>query len=342
MALTPAVAVLLTVASASSAPASRETVNFDFAFRFKLDVAPPPPPLPPPGPPSPHHHPPGPPPPPVPPGQLPKRLTTCQHCQNNTNCGTGSIKSIHVGQYADCCDACAHTGGCESWDWNPEGGNCYLKDNVDGGCKTTGAGEQRWSGTMPKGGAKTAQDYIAESAVGRADDQQVIQKPPPPPHSGPGPNAPQAQTKYDDSTWSLVDAPHDMLINQKYDGRNSKSMAYLPRNSGWYRKHFALPAEWKGKSVWLYIEGSFHKTFSYLNGVSLGSHQAGYTSFWLRLDNVTGVQYGSGSKNVLALYVDASFGTGWCVMCTSPTPKPSSTCRNLNPRAPPGGTKAAV
>ena len=86
-------------------------------------------------------------------------------------------------------------------------------------------------------------------------------------------------------------------------------MAYLPRNSGWYRKHFSLPSDWAKKSVWLYIEGSFHATTSYLNGVQIGYHQAGYTSFWLRLDNVTGVQFGE--KNVLALKVDATFGTGW-------------------------------
>ena len=85
--------------------------------------------------------------------------------------------------------------------------------------------------------------------------------------------------------------------------------AYLPRNTGWYRKHFKLPASWSGKSVWLYIEGSFHATTAFLNGADIGFHEAGYTSFWLRLDNTT-VHYGD-TENVLALYVDASFGTGW-------------------------------
>ena len=99
-----------------------------------------------------------------------------------------------------------------------------------------------------------------------------------------------------------------MLINQKFDPRNSKGMAYLPRNSGWYRKHFIMPQDYEGKSVWLYIEGSFHNTTAFLNGQPIGSHQAAYTSFWLRMDNVTGVKYGG--QNVLALYCDASFGTG--------------------------------
>ena len=100
-----------------------------------------------------------------------------------------------------------------------------------------------------------------------------------------------------------------MLINQKFAAGNTKGMAYLPRNTGWYRKHFKLPAAWSGKSVWLYFEGSFHATTAFLNGADIGFHEAGYTSFWLRLDNTT-VHYGD-TENVLALYVDASFGTGW-------------------------------
>jgi hypothetical protein len=47
--------------------------------------------------------------------------------------------------------------------------------------------------------------------------------------------------------------------------------------------------------------------------VPLGLHKAGYTSFALRLDNVPGVQWGG--ENVLAVYVDATTGTGWwCVV----------------------------
>lgn len=115
--------------------------------------------------------------------------------------------------------------------------------------------------------------------------------------------------QYDDSSWTMVDAPHDMLVNQEYNPAYSKQMGYLPRNSGWYRKHFTLPADWAGMTVWVYIEGAFHTTASYLNGAPLGFHQAGYTSFWLRLDNVTGVRFGA--ENLLALYVDATYGSGW-------------------------------
>jgi hypothetical protein len=36
----------------------------------------------------------------------------------------------------------------------------------------------------------------------------------------------------------------------------------------------------------------------------------GYTSFSVRLDNATSVQYGA-NKNVLAVYVDPRMGSGW-------------------------------
>ena len=76
----------------------------------------------------------------------------------------------------------------------------------------------------------TADDFIALSAAGRLADRSV----PRPPSSQPGPGAhpAQASSSFDDSAWAVVDAPHDMLINQKFDGGNSKGMAYLQRNSG--------------------------------------------------------------------------------------------------------------
>ena len=162
----------------------------DFAWRFKLDVAPPPPPPPPP-PPAPG------PPKPVPPGELPKRLAACKDgCKQGVNYGTGSIKELHTGTYQDCCTACAHNGDCLAWDWNSAGGTCYLKDNAKGTEKM-----QRWSGKMPK--------KLEDSAL-------AVPASPAPPHGPPAGHPPQSLTKYDDSTWQLVDAPHDMLINQEF------------------------------------------------------------------------------------------------------------------------------
>ena len=86
---------------------------------------------------------------------------------------------------------------------------------------------------------------------------------------------------------SLIRVPGDASgITGKHDPNENPTQGFLPRASGWYRKHFKLPAEWKGSTVYVYIEGSFHITNSWLNGKHLGEHPAGYTSFWLRLDDV--------------------------------------------------------
>ena len=116
----------------------------------------------------------------------------------------------------------------------------------------------------------------------------------------------QASPSFDDSRWQLVDAPHDMLIHQQLSPQAMEKMGYYFRNDGWYRKHFSLPADWNASTVHLYIEGSFHRSTVYLNGKLLGLHVQGYTAFSLRLDNVPGVQFGDSSKNVLAIYVDAT------------------------------------
>lgn len=129
-------------------------------------------------------------------------------------------------------------------------------------------------------------------------------------YSGLLPTTPAWKRDYNDSDWQIIDAPHDMLIVQKYNKSANEKQAFLFRGVGWYRKHFNLPSEWKGSSIWLYIEGAFHKTTVWLNGNPLTMHKAGYTSWWIRLDNATGIAFGD-EKNVLALYVDASSGTGW-------------------------------
>ena len=114
----------------------------------------------------------------------------------------------------------------------------------------------------------------------------------------------------------MIDAPHDFIIGGTYDQSDPASgSSYLPRFDGIYRKHFNLPADWKGSSVWLKFDGVFHTTKIYLNGQGFGSHchSCGYTSFTLRLDNQTSIKFGDGkaNENVIAMFVDGSKGTGW-------------------------------
>lgn len=118
-----------------------------------------------------------------------------------------------------------------------------------------------------------------------------------------------ANASYPDADWPVVDAPHDFLISQNYSATAYNGQASIPRNSSWYRKHFTLPADWQGSHVEVYFDGVFSVVQAFLNGVFVANHSCGYTSFAVRLDNVTGVRWGA--ENVLALYVDGTVTSGW-------------------------------
>ena len=208
----------------------------------------------------------------------------CSEGTKGVNFGVEGVMHPNVGSAAECCGLCADQVDCLCWDYNVDDGSsefhaCWTKTE---NCSSSVPNALRYSGQIPA----------------------------PPP----GPAVPaEATPGFDDSAWQLVDAPHDMLIEQSYDPSQSEKMGFLARNIGWYRKHFLLPADWEGtnSSVWLYFEGIFHVTTIWVNGVEVTRHVQGYTSFSVRLDNVPGIHFGSQSENVISIYVDASFGTGW-------------------------------
>ena len=144
-----------------------------------------------------------------------------------------------------------------------------------------------------------------EKIIGQCREQAV----------DPSPKAsstPETSKTYDDSEWEIVDVPHDSIISQPYQPRNEMLAGYLPKNSTWYRKHFNLPSEWKGQSIWLYFEGIYRASSVYLNGHYLLFHDSGYTSFSVRLDNASNITFGDGkeNENVLAVRCLASGNSG--------------------------------
>ena len=180
-------------------------------------------------------------------------------------------------------DCCAE-GDCEVWQWGGQPEEEHL------GCWIGLHGEEnkspRWQGGGRNGTGPT----------------------PPPATSGP------TTRNFDDSSWELVDAPHDGMIGGVFSQSASESHGYLPFNTTWYRKHFNLPAEWEGNSsIDVYFEGVFKGSSIYLNGMLVVQHESGYTSFVARLDNVSSLLYGDGkdNENVLAIHATATGGTGW-------------------------------
>jgi hypothetical protein len=72
-----------------------------------------------------------------------------------------------------------------------------------------------------------------------------------------------------------------------------------------------LPEDWAGKSVFLEFQSVFHKTDIIINDQYIDQHPQGYTQFRVRLDNISGMQYGPNNENLLVLYVDALTSSAW-------------------------------
>jgi beta-galactosidase len=82
------------------------------------------------------------------------------------------------------------------------------------------------------------------------------------------------QDNFSDSTWEPVSLPHTW---NAHDG--SDEIAGYFRGIGWYRKHFLLGEELRGKRIFLEFEGVNQVSEFWLNGTRLGEHKGGYTSF---------------------------------------------------------------
>ena len=126
-----------------------------------------------------------------------------------------------------------------------------------------------------------------------------------------------AKRAFDDSTWDRTTVPHDALINQTFNRSAGEGAAYLPRRVIWYRKQFALPASFRGHHIALYFQGAFQFAEIYVNGEHVQDHNVGYTTFTVRMDNVSSLVYsddddgaGRSNNNILAIRVDPTFGSG--------------------------------
>nr|WP_321406030.1 glycoside hydrolase family 2 TIM barrel-domain containing protein [uncultured Carboxylicivirga sp.] len=109
---------------------------------------------------------------------------------------------------------------------------------------------------------------------------------------------------YNDADWRMLNLPHDWSIEGKPEQKNLMSGpgGYFPDGTGWYRKTFDVPVQWKNKKLSIYFEGVYMNAEVFINGHSLGIHPYGYTSFYHDLTPY--ILYGS--SNLIAVRVDNS------------------------------------
>lgn len=146
-----------------------------------------------------------------------------------------------------------------------------------------------------------------------------------------------------DTTWRVVNLPHD----RSREGIPSPDLAsctgYLPGGTAWYRKHFTYSPDNERPLTHIYFEGIYNRSDVYLNGHLIGSRPNGYVSTeydltpWIREgDNVIAVRVdhsrhadsrwytGSGIYRDVWLYnKPARHIDNWGVIYTTSTPSPN-------------------
>lgn len=106
--------------------------------------------------------------------------------------------------------------------------------------------------------------------------------------------------------WSTIEVPSQW--EQQGFGDYTYGRFYLDKNArpssetGLYRHSFAVPEEWKGKTVRIVFEGAMTDTSVSINGKSAGkTHQGGFTEFSYDISKL--LKYGD-ENNILEITVD--------------------------------------
>ena len=190
------------------------------------------------------------------------------------------LTQVNANTAQECLNACCGDINCQTWQWcanstcNPVS-SCWIGSMAV--CENSGSG---WI----SGGRHTPA--------------------PIPPY-----NNSYSKPDFPDNNWRKVDIPHDYIVESgAFSPENERTHGYLPKNFSWYRKHFQLPNDWQNSSIWIDFDGVYRNSDVYLNGIYLGNHQSGYTSFRWYIDHVP-LNF-DGKDNVLAVRVDPSHDEG--------------------------------
>lgn len=117
-------------------------------------------------------------------------------------------------------------------------------------------------------------------------------------------NADFASPSLDDSSWSVLDLPHDFQFEQPWTEAGGGARGFKPMCEGWYRKTFQADQLWKEKRVVMDFGGIIYLGDVYLNGHKIASTDYGYVGIeadltpYLHFDkeNVVAVYASTGPK----------------------------------------------
>jgi hypothetical protein len=115
-----------------------------------------------------------------------------------------------------------------------------------------------------------------------------------------------AAIDFNDRAWPAVALPHTWStfettreLHPFIKAASERDDPYWWRGWGWYRKHLSISPQHRGRRVFLEFDGVQKHSRVYMNGVPVGEHKGGYTSF--SVDVTDAVRFGS--DNVIAVAV---------------------------------------
>ncbi len=104
---------------------------------------------------------------------------------------------------------------------------------------------------------------------------------------------------YDDSAWKNVPLPHDWSVEYPFDKSHASGTGYLPGGTAWYRKHFILPDDIKGKRVRVTFDGVYKHSRVWINSNYLGGRAYGYANFTFDIS-----EFVRAGENVISVRVE--------------------------------------
>ena len=112
------------------------------------------------------------------------------------------------------------------------------------------------------------------------------------------------QSSFNDSSWRVLDLPHDFQIEQPWDESASRARGFKAMSTGWYRKSFTFNPAWEGKRVFIDFEGIMLTGDVWLNGTKIGGTDYGYLGFEADItrhlkrnaDNIIAVRASTGNE----------------------------------------------
>lgn len=105
---------------------------------------------------------------------------------------------------------------------------------------------------------------------------------------------------FDDSGWRAVMVPHDWSVELPLKKEYSSGTGYAAGGIGWYRAHFKLPEECRGKAVKVVFDGVYKNSQVWCNSYYLGKRPYGYSTF--SYDITHAVVFGE-AENVICVKV---------------------------------------